>query len=159
MVMSQIGQAPPPIHHNDHSHLSFNSSHLHLIGTQSPSALLKHTPHSSQLSDLAYTKWTLSASCCYLPDTLLIVYLPPVLSIVCPPPSIIEPLLHHHPGVCAAPRHPRVPGKTISLSVYPFTSHQVSKSLLASILCLPSAESINTLHCLIILCLIYFCNR
>ncbi len=33
--MSQISQAPPPISHSDHCHLSFNSNHLHLINTQS----------------------------------------------------------------------------------------------------------------------------
>ncbi len=33
-VMSQISQAPPPIPHSDHCHLSFNSNHLHLINTQ-----------------------------------------------------------------------------------------------------------------------------
>ncbi len=33
-VMSQISQAPPPISHSDHCHLSFNSNHLHLINTQ-----------------------------------------------------------------------------------------------------------------------------
>ncbi len=32
--MSQISQAPPPISHSDHCHLSFNSNHLHLINTQ-----------------------------------------------------------------------------------------------------------------------------
>ncbi len=34
MVLSQISQAPPPISHSDHCHLSFNSNHLHLINTQ-----------------------------------------------------------------------------------------------------------------------------
>ncbi len=33
-VMSQISQAPPPISHSNHCHLSFNSNHLHLINTQ-----------------------------------------------------------------------------------------------------------------------------
>ncbi len=33
-VMSQISQAPPPISHSDHCHLSFNSNHLHLINPQ-----------------------------------------------------------------------------------------------------------------------------
>ncbi len=33
-VLSQISQAPPPISHSDHCHLSFNSNHLHLINTQ-----------------------------------------------------------------------------------------------------------------------------
>ncbi len=32
--MSQISQAPLPISHSDHCHLSFNSNHLHLIKTQ-----------------------------------------------------------------------------------------------------------------------------
>ncbi len=32
--MSQISQAPPPISHSDHCHLSFNSNHLQLINTQ-----------------------------------------------------------------------------------------------------------------------------
>ncbi len=34
MLLSQISQAPPPISHSDHCHLSFNSNHLHLINTQ-----------------------------------------------------------------------------------------------------------------------------
>ncbi len=33
-ILSQISQAPPPISHSDHCHLSFNSNHLHLINTQ-----------------------------------------------------------------------------------------------------------------------------
>ncbi len=33
-MLSQISQAPPPISHSDHCHLSFNSNHLHLINTQ-----------------------------------------------------------------------------------------------------------------------------
>ncbi len=32
--MSQISQAPPPISHSDHCHLSFNSNHLHLTNSQ-----------------------------------------------------------------------------------------------------------------------------
>ncbi len=34
IALSQISQAPPPISHSDHCHLSFNSNHLHLINTQ-----------------------------------------------------------------------------------------------------------------------------
>ncbi len=33
-MVSQISQAPPPISHSDHCHLSFNLNHLHLINTQ-----------------------------------------------------------------------------------------------------------------------------
>ncbi len=32
--MSQISQAPPPISHSDHCHLSFNSNQMNLINTQ-----------------------------------------------------------------------------------------------------------------------------
>ncbi len=42
-VMLQIGQAPPPIHHSDHYHLSTNSSHLHLISTNHHSTTKAHT--------------------------------------------------------------------------------------------------------------------
>ncbi len=33
-MVSQFSQAPPPISHSDHCHLSFNLNHLHLINTQ-----------------------------------------------------------------------------------------------------------------------------
>ncbi len=34
LLLSQISQAPPPISHSYHCHLSFNSNHQHLINTQ-----------------------------------------------------------------------------------------------------------------------------
>ncbi len=153
--MSQIGQAPPPIHHNDLSHLS----RLLIQGTctslaPNHPALHKHTPHSSQLSDLVYTKWTLITLRYYLHDTNLFVYLPPV------------PLHHWFPGYpSSAPlRWSSNLSSTIILwcvlllviheflARQPFQHnlsplHQVSKFLLPYIGWLPAAE-INK-HCIV----------
>ncbi len=74
--MSQISQAPPPIHHNDLSHLSTNSRQLHLIGTQSPQHYLSThpTPVSCPISSIrsglsllfATTYLILNCLCTYL---------------------------------------------------------------------------------------------
>ncbi len=99
--MSQISQTPPPISHSDHCHLSFISNHLHLINTQLSEHYLS-TPHLSQLSDLAYTKWTLLNTVTYLK----IAYL---LFLVGPPCLLRLPVFVRHPssssvlvrGVCS----------------------------------------------------------
>ncbi len=117
------------------------------------SALLKHTPHSSQLSDLAYTKWTLAAICYYLPDTHLkttcLLFL-----------SIVDPLCLHRLSTSiwtAILFSTVILGCVLLQVIHEFlarqdtpqyilsTSNQVSKSLLTYICFLPSAESINTL--------------
>ncbi len=133
--MSQISQAPPPISHSDHCHLSFNSNHLHLINTQSSQHYL--CTHLSQLSDLAYTKWTHTYSTVtYLKITYL-------LFLVGPPCLLRLPVFVCHPssssvstrGVCL-PRHPRVPGKKTIISIY-FNFLSTSRYLLTILPCLP----------------------
>ncbi len=100
-VMSQISQAPLPTSHSDHCHLSFNSNHQHSIKP----ALLKHTPHLSQLSDLAYTKWTRTYSTQLLTSRLLTSWscssLVLRVSYVCLSSSVTPARLRCRPEVCA----------------------------------------------------------
>ncbi len=135
--MSQISQAPPSISHSDHCHLSFNSNHLHLINSIKP-ALLKHTPHLSQLSDLAYTKWTHAYSTQLLTSRLLTSCSSLVLrvSYVCLSSSVTPAHLRCWSEVCAQPRHPRVPGKKTIISIS-FNILSTSRYLLTILPCLP----------------------
>ncbi len=58
-VLSQIGQAHSPPNHSAHPHLI-----THTCTASAPSSrwLYKHTPHSTPVSDLVHTKWTLYAT-------------------------------------------------------------------------------------------------
>ncbi len=109
-VMSQISQAPPPISHSDHCHLSFNSNHLHLINTQLSQHYLS-THLTSVSCPISLTRSGLTPTLhSYLPQDCL----PPV-----PVPrwSPVSPtfacLRLSHPAhlwcwseVCAQPRRP-----------------------------------------------------
>ncbi len=114
-VLSQISQAPSPISHSDHCHLSFNSNHLHLINTQLSQHYLSTHLTSGQLSDLAYTKWTHT----YLVTTQLLTsrLLIACVSYVCLSSSVTPAHLRCWSEVCAQPRHPRVPCKKTIISI------------------------------------------
>ncbi len=72
--MSQISQAPPPTSHSDHSHLRFNSNHLHLINTQLNQHYLS-THLTSVSCPISLTRSGLTPTIqSYLPQD----YLPPV---------------------------------------------------------------------------------
>ncbi len=137
-VLSQISQAPPPISHSDHCHLSFKppAPHQHSIKP----ALLKHTPHLSQLSDLAYTKWTHTYSTQLLTSRLLASCscssLVLHVSYVCLSSSVTPAHLRCWSEVCAQPHHPRVPGKKTIIS-RSFNILSTSRYLLTILPCLP----------------------
>ncbi len=109
--------------HSDHCHLSFNSNHLHLINTQL-NQHYKHTPHLSQLSDLAYMKWThtystqlrtsrLLTSCSCSSLVLRVSY-------VCLSTSVTPARLRCQPEMCAYHIVHEFPARKSS-SVYPLT--------------------------------------
>ncbi len=78
MILSQISQAPPPISHSDHCHLSFNSNHLHLINTQlSQHYLSTHLTSVSCPSLLTRSGLTPTLHSYLPPDYLPPDYLPP----------------------------------------------------------------------------------
>ncbi len=108
--------------------------HQHLIKP----ALLKHTPHLSQLSDLAYTKWTHTYSTQLLTSRLLTSCSSLVLrvSYVCLSSSVTPAHLRCWSEVCAQPRHPRVPGKKTIISIS-FNILSTSRYLLTILPCLP----------------------
>ncbi len=79
MILSQISQAPPPISHSDHCHLSFNSNHLHLINTQlSQHYLSTHLTSVSCPSLLTRSGLTPTLHSYLPPDYFPPDYLPPV---------------------------------------------------------------------------------
>ncbi len=134
--MPQISQAPPPISHSGHCHLSFNSNHLHLINTQLSQHYL--STHLSQLSDLAYMKWTHTYSTQLLTSRLFTSCSSLVLrvSYVCLSSSVTPAHLRCWSEVCAQPRHPRVPGKKTIISIS-FNILSTSRYLLTILPCLP----------------------
>ncbi len=159
-VMTQISQAPPPISHSNHGHLSFKPpaphqhsikpalltftftfSHLADAFIQSDLQLgssPKLTPHLSQLSDLAYTKWTHTYSTQLLTSRLLTSCSSLVLhvSYICLSSSVTPAHLPCWSEVCAQPRHPRVPGKKTIIS-RSFNILSTSRYLLTILPCLP----------------------
>ncbi len=110
MILSQISQAPPPISHSDHCHLSFNSNHLHLINTQlSQHYLSTHLTSVSCPSLLTRSGLTPTLHSYLPPDYLPPDYLPPVpvprWSSVSPTSACLRPSpparLRCRPEVCA----------------------------------------------------------
>ncbi len=108
--------------------------HQHLIKP----ALLKHTPHLSQLSDLVYTKRTHTYSTQLLTSRLLTSCSSLVLrvSYVCLSSSVTPAHLRCWSEVCDQPRHPRVPGKKTIISIS-FNILSTSRYLLTILPCLP----------------------
>ncbi len=89
--MSQISQAPPPISHSDHCHLSFNSNHLHLINTQlSQHYLSTHLTSVSCLISLTRSGLT-PTLLSYLPQDNLPPVLVPRWSSVSPTSACLRP--------------------------------------------------------------------
>ncbi len=103
-VMSQISQAPPPISHSDHCHLSFNSNNLHLINTQ----LSQHYLSTHLTSVNCPISLTRSGLLLYTVTYLKIAYLL-FLFLVGPPCLLRLPVFVCHPssssvlvrGVCS----------------------------------------------------------
>ncbi len=134
--MSQISQAPPPISHSDHCHLSFNSNHLHLINTQLSQHYLSTSPQSVVRSRLHEVDSHLLYTVTYLKITYF-------LFLVGPPCLLCLPVFVRHPssssvstrGVCL-PRHPRVPGKKTIISIS-FNFLSTSRYVLTILPCLP----------------------
>ncbi len=93
-VMSQISQAPPPISHSDHCHLSFNSNHLHLINTQLSQHYLS-THLTSVSCPISLTRSGLTRTLhSYLPQYCLIPVprwssMSPTSACLCPSPQLI----------------------------------------------------------------------
>ncbi len=117
VCVSQISQAPPPISHSDHCHLSFNSNHLHLINTQlSQHYLSTHLttfscPISLTRSGLTPTQLLTSRLLSSCSSLVLRV------SYVCLSLSVTPAHLRCWSEACAQPRHPQVPGKKTSISI------------------------------------------
>ncbi len=98
-VMSQISQAPPPISHSDHGHLSFNSNHLHLINTQLSQHYLS-TQLTSVSCPISFTRSGLSPTLhSYLPQDYVVPV--PRWSSVCLSSSVTPARLRCRPEVCA----------------------------------------------------------
>ncbi len=135
--MSQISQAPPPISHSDHYHLSFNSNHLHLINTR----LSRHYLSTHLTSVSCPILLTQSGLTPTLHSYLHQDCLPPVphVSYLCLSLSVTPAHLRCWSEVCAHPRHPRVPGKKTIICIS-FNILSTSRYLLTILPCLPDCR-------------------
>ncbi len=109
-------------------------------------ALLKHRPHLSQLSDLAYTKWTHTYSTQLFTSRLLTSCSSFFLhvSYVCLSSSVTPAHLWCWSEVCAQPHHPWVPGKKTIISIS-FNILSTWRYLLTILPCLPDCRNIAVL--------------